>query len=110
MKRKLVLAVALALLLAVPAISQGDDESASLRLKVKKLEKQVADLEAFQKTVEKSMKDQAARQAELAKQLVVAEKQGYLYPAPNTDAKKAILKGLRAMSGAPAPKAKADEK
>lgn len=100
MKRALPFALALALLLAVPAVPQADDP---LPKRVGKLEEIVVQQQAILKTVQEHMQVQAARAAALAHQLDVAEKKGFVYPAPNTDARKALLKGLRALAGAKKP-------
>ena len=110
MKRALAIVLLGALVLSLPALSQGapapDPEA-----KVSALEKQVeqqaarlAALEAWRKAVE-------ARAKALEAKLRVAKEKGFTLPAPNNDAKEALLGGLqdfaRALSGAPAPRKKA---
>jgi len=94
MKRALFLLPVLALLLAVPAVSQdaGRDDLAG---DVEKLEKLVA---AQQKTLQELqtyvgvLKGEAAT---LRKALAKAETDGFTLPAPNNSAKKALLQGLQ---------------
>ena len=98
MKRALPITLVIALLFAVPALSQGDEKDLATR--VQQLEKQV---EAQQKLQKDQAKDREDRHAELIKALADAEKKGYMFPAPNVDAKKALFAGLRALA-APPPK------
>lgn len=93
MKRAIVPALFLALLLSIPAVSQ--DDGRTLREEVdaltKKVEEQDAALKRLQEYVDRQMK-QAGR---LAKSMDAAEEKGFLLPAPNNDAKRALLKGIR---------------
>jgi hypothetical protein len=104
MKRAVFPALALALLLSVPAISQEEvDLGAEVTALKKKVEEQDAALKLLQQYVD-NQKRQAGR---LGKSLSTAEKEGFLLPAPNNDAKEALLSGLKdfaqvAAGGAPA--------
>ncbi len=110
MKRAILPALGLALLLSIPAVSQEegvtlDQEVATLK---KKVELQDAALKALQTYVDQQ-KEQAKR---LGKSLAAAEEGGFLEPAPNNDAKKALLSGLQDFAGVAAgeaPKAEPGE-
>lgn len=94
MKRAILPALGLALLLSIPAVSQ-EGEGVTLDQEVialkKKVEEQDAALKALQTYVDQQ-KEQAKR---LGKSLAAAEEGGFLEPAPNNDAKKALLSGLQ---------------
>lgn len=88
------------LLFAVPALSQGDKKEQTLEKRIEALEKQTADQQAaidkLQKRVEADQKAAAA----LVKQLKVARKGGFTFPAPNIEAREALLGGLESYAGA----------
>ncbi len=112
LKRAAVPGLLLALLLAVPALSQGDGES--LAHEVAKLKAQVANQEEMLKILSDHHAKQAAEAAALVKAITVAEKQGVLMPAPNVDAKRTMLQALAryalVASGGVAPPAEAASK
>ena len=56
------------------------------------VDKQHALMDAYAKTRDD-------RGAQLARWLDVSEKKGFMFPAPNIDAKKALFAGLRAIAG-----------
>ena len=91
MKRALFWTLGLGLLLAVPAIPQdGGDEAndwMAMRKVIEAQDARIAQLEGYV-ALHKS------EAAELARRLRDADRQGFLYPAPNTDARKALLTGL----------------
>ena len=100
MKSTLLPLFLIGLLFAVPALSQGEKADAELAKRVdareKKVEVQGKAIEKLNKRVEAEKK--AAE--ELAKKLKAARKGGFTYPAPNTDAKEALLGGLEGYAGA----------
>ena len=100
MKRSLPIALLFALVLAVPAISEGDEKKPDLATRVEELEKKVTEQAAALKAVDDYMAQQTARRAKLAKAVAASEKKGFLNAGLNTDAKVALLDGLRALSGA----------
>lgn len=93
MKRALFWTLALGLFLAVPAIPQDQGgldavkEIRALRETLQAQEARIAALEGYV-AVHKT------EAAELARRLRDADRQGFLYPAPNTDARRALLQGL----------------
>lgn len=88
------------LLFAVPALSQGDKNDQALEKRVDALEKQVADQKlAIDKLNRRAEADKKAAAA-LAKQLKAARKGGFTFPAPNIEAKEALLGGLESYAGA----------
>jgi len=107
MKRTYIFAAGLALFaLALPATSQDESEAAELSrqvtilgAKVAKLEKQVHVQAAELKQARDWIKIQDGRQANLAKNVQLAIKKGYFYPAPANDAKAALLQGLMGLAG-----------
>ncbi|MHC4940227.1 MAG: hypothetical protein ACYTHK_14875 [Planctomycetota bacterium] len=90
------------LLFAVPALSQGEKKEDSLEKKVEALEKKVAEQEASIDKLNKRVEAQKKASADLAKRLKAARKGGFTYPAPNIDAREALLGGLEAYAGATA--------
>jgi len=90
----------LCLVFAVPALSQGSEKKEDdLATQVKKLTEQV---EKQQKAIDELTKRAEADKkaaASLAKQLTKARKGGFTYPAPNIDAREALLGGLEAFAG-----------
>jgi len=91
MKRVILPVLGLALLLSLPAVSQ---EAGGPTLD-EKVEEQDAALKALQAYVE----NQKAQAKRLDKSLAKAEKEGFLLPAPNNDAKTSLLKGLQEFAG-----------
>jgi len=110
MKRAILPALGLALLLALPAIPQDggndlQDEVDTLKEQVELQEKQIKELKEY-------VANQQKQAAALSKALGRAEKEGFLLPAPNNDAKKALLSGLKqfaSVAAGGAPKADDDE-
>lgn len=95
MKRAILPALFFALLLAVPAIPQGGAREADLANQVEQLKEAVARQEAQIAELQKYVEAQKSAAAVLVRQVESADKKGYLYPAPNTDARKALLYGLK---------------
>lgn len=94
MKRAIWILLGLALVLSVPAFSQGDDGK-KMKERVEALEEMTKAQAASIAKLESYVKALRAEGASLAAALKKAEKEGFLYPAPNTDAKKALLSGLK---------------
>jgi hypothetical protein len=106
MKRAILPALGLFLLLSIPAVSQdgGEDLRKEVDLLTKRVEEQDAALKQLQEYVDRH-KAQAAR---LAKRLAAAEEGGFLTAGTNLDSKKDLLGGLQefaavAAGGKPAP-------
>ena len=110
MKRTLILVAVLALLaLAVPAIPQGTndkDRVVDLLKRIEALELIAAEhedalVEHHQRLEEAEawIKRQNARHAHIVDLAVYSQKKGFLYPAPNIDARGAILRALHALDG-----------
>ena len=97
MKRWILPTLALALVLALPALSQ--DEAMTLDQKVEELQKKVEAQDRALKELQTYVDRQKAQAARLGKNLATAEEGGFLEPAPNTDAKKALLSGLQEFAG-----------
>jgi hypothetical protein len=87
------------LLFAVPALSQGDKNEQALEKRVDALEKQVADSKLAIDKLNKRVEADKKAAADLAKQLKVARKGGFTYPAPNIEAREALLGGLESFAG-----------
>jgi len=91
MKRAFLWTLLLGLLLAVPAVPQdGDSRDRVIEALEKKLEEQDLRL----KTLEAYVEAQKTAGERLAAKVRQADKKGFLYPAPHTEAKKALLTGL----------------
>ncbi|MEM8883956.1 MAG: hypothetical protein AAGD14_07810 [Planctomycetota bacterium] len=86
--------VLIGLLFAVPALSQGDKKDEPLEKRVEALEKVVAQQGKTIDALNKRVEAQKKASAELVKQLKAARKGGFTFPAPNTDAREALLGGL----------------
>jgi len=82
------------LLFAVPALSQGEKKDDDLAKRMEALEKQVAAQQKAIESLEKRAEQDKTAAADLVKKLKVARKGGFTYPAPNTEAKEALLSGL----------------
>jgi septal ring factor EnvC (AmiA/AmiB activator) len=95
MKRALIPALCLALLLCVPAIPQDKDSGKEMELRVKALEEQVEKQQAALAEMQTYLGNMRGEAATLAKKLKASEKKGYLYPAPNNDSRRALLYGLQ---------------
>jgi hypothetical protein len=107
MRRTLPFALPLLLLFAVAALPEDRPGSPALDLPAlqEKVEKQAAEIGALQAYVANA-KEQAAR---LSEAVAASEKEGFLLPAPNNEAKRLLLDGIReyarvAAGGKPAPK------
>ena len=102
MKRAILPALALALFLCVPAIPQGDE--LDLQKEVRLLKKHAAKQDEALRRMETYIATLKGEAATLGKQLRFADKKGFTYPAPNTDAREALLFGLTRFSDAAAGK------
>jgi outer membrane murein-binding lipoprotein Lpp len=87
------------LVLVVPALSEGGKKEEDLPTQVKKLTEHVEKLQESVKALEARVEAEKLASAALAKQLKKARKDGFTYPAPNIDAKEALLSGLEAYAG-----------
>jgi len=102
MKRTLPFALLLAVFLAAPAVPQGtegkvedlDTVVAALRDKVAKQEAMLQQHEARMQEVVAYLQAQKAEAKELGKRLDAARTGGFTFPAPNTEAREALLAGL----------------
>ena len=83
------------LLFAVPALSQGKKE-ATIEDRVVALEKLTAEQTKAIKELQARVEAEKKASAALAAKLKKARKGGFTYPAPNVDAKEALLGGLEA--------------
>lgn len=108
MKRALPIALALALIVSVPALSQDDKPDLEARVQVleevivkqKELLQVIEEVTVKQrKLLESYQKTRDARGAELVRWLDVSEKKGFMFPGANADAKRALFSGLRAIAG-----------
>ena len=98
MKSIMLPVVLIGLLFAVPALSQGEPKKPTLENRVEALEKQAA---AQKLAIEQLTRNaEASRKAaeELAKHLKVARKGGFTFPAPNIEAREALLGGLESFA------------
>ena len=107
MKRAILPALVLAFLIAIPAVSQDGGTEDELAAKVEKLQEKVDQQELQLKRLETYAAATKAQAATLLKKLKFADEKGFIYPAPHTDARKALLYGLQdfasvASGGAPA--------
>jgi len=93
MKRAIVPALFLALLLSLPAVSQDDERT--LREEVDALKQKVEEQDAALKKLQDFVDRQKKQAGRLAKSMDKAEEEGFLLPAPNNDAKRALLDGIR---------------
>ena len=96
MKRAILPALVLALCVAIPALSQDEEnETAALMKDVaelkEKLDQQAGRIEQLEAYTAKTKSQANALHAKLK----FAEKNGYMYPAPHNDARKALLFGLQ---------------
>jgi septal ring factor EnvC (AmiA/AmiB activator) len=97
MKRAILPALVLALCVSIPVFSQDDQENetealqAELATLKEKVDQQSTRIEQLEGYVAKT-KSQAIA---LHEKLKFAEKKGFTYPAPHTDARKALLFGLQ---------------
>jgi septal ring factor EnvC (AmiA/AmiB activator) len=98
MKRSILPVLGLALFLSIPAISQ-DEAKPSLDKQVEELTKKVEEQDKAMKELRTYVEQQKMQAARLARSLASAEEGGFLEPAPNTDAKKALLSGLQDFAG-----------
>ncbi|MCK6460823.1 MAG: hypothetical protein L6Q95_13135 [Planctomycetes bacterium] len=97
MKRAILPVLGLALLLALPAVSQ--EEGPTLDEKVEALTKKVEEQDAALKALQAYVENHKAQAKRLDKSLAKAEEEGFLLPAPNNDAKSSLLKGLQEFAG-----------
>ncbi len=86
------------LLFTVPALSQAEKKEDSVAKKIEALEKQVAEQSKSIKALEARVVAEKKSAAVLAKNLKAARKGGFTYPAPNIDAREALLGGLEAFA------------
>ena len=93
MKHAIIPALLLGLILVVPAVSKDGD--AGLAKEVTVLKEKVAEQGALLKQVATYLDTQRGEAATLLKLLKKAGKQGFTFPAPNVEAKKALLLGLQ---------------
>jgi septal ring factor EnvC (AmiA/AmiB activator) len=96
MKRAILPALGLALVLSLPAVSQ---EEGDLRKEVDALKQKVEEQDAALKDLKTYVDRQKTQAARLAKSLAASEEQGFLLPAPNNDSRKALLAGLQEFAG-----------
>ena len=96
MKRAILPALAIALLLAVPAIPQGGTSDTEKR--IEQLEQAAADQQKQIKDLQGYVNALKKEAATLVKHLARADKGGFTYPAPNVDAKEELLKGLQSFA------------
>jgi len=87
------------LVFAVPALSEGGKKEDDLSNQVKQLTEHVEKLQESVKALEARVETEKLASAALAKKLKKARKDGFTYPAPNIDAKEALLGGLEAYAG-----------
>jgi hypothetical protein len=97
MKRVILPALGLALLLSIPAISQEGGNP--LEKEVEELKKKVEGQDAALKELQAYVDRQKAGARKLSKSLASAEEEGFLLPAPNNEAKKSLLSGLQEFAG-----------
>lgn len=98
MKRAILFSLLAALVLAVPAISQSEPKAPTApdnALKIKALEMQLAETQKQLMLVNAYLLNVRAEAKSLGDALAKAEKDGFLLPAPNNSAKKALLSGLK---------------
>ena len=111
MKRAILPALGLALLLSIPAVSQ-EGEGVTLDQEVAALKKKVEEQDAALKALQTYVDHQKAQAAKLGKSLAAAEEEGFLQPGTNMDARKSLLSGLQEYAGVAAggePKAEKGE-
>ena len=97
MKRAILPVLGLALFLSIPAVSQ--EEAVTLDKQVEELKKKVEEQDKALKELQIYVEQQKTQAARLMKSLATAEEGGFLEPAPNNDAKKALLSGLQDFAG-----------
>jgi septal ring factor EnvC (AmiA/AmiB activator) len=97
MKRAVLPILCLLVLLSIPAVSQ--EEAMTLDKEVEALKKKVEEQDAALKALQTYVDRQKAQASKLIKDLAAAEAGGFLEPAPNNDAKKALLSGLQEFAG-----------
>ncbi len=98
MKRATWFLFGLALILAAPVFSQGDADDKKMKERIEALEELVETQGKTIKTLDGYVRSVKAQGVALTAALKKAEKDGFLFPAPNTSAKKALLKGLQGMA------------
>ena len=110
MTRTLILVAVLALMaFSVPAIPQGNDDKArvvdllrrieALELITAEQQDALAEHHIRLEKAEAWIKRQNARHAHIVELAVYSQKKGFLYPAPNIDARGAILHALHVLNG-----------
>ena len=97
MKRAILPVLGLALFLSIPAVSQ--EEAKAIDKQVEELTKKVEEQDKALKELQTYVEQQKTQAARLSRNLASAEEGGFLEPAPNTDAKKALLSGLQDFAG-----------
>ncbi len=99
MNRTLPVAFLLAVLLASPAIPQGTEGKVEdMETVVSALREKVSRQEAQIKEIVVYLQAQKAEAKELGRALDAARAGGFTYPAPNTEAREELLKGLERYS------------
>jgi peptidoglycan hydrolase CwlO-like protein len=88
------MALGLALLLSIPTLTMAQDES-DLQQQVDELSKTVEQQQAAIKEMQGYLDKNQTEAAALLKALEKAEKEGFYYPAPHVDAKKALVAGMK---------------
>ena len=87
------------LVFAVPALSESGKKEKDLPTQVKELTEQVGKLQKSVESLEARVESEKMAAAALAKQLKKSRKDGFTYPAPNINAKEALLGGLETYAG-----------
>lgn len=96
MNRLLILSLLVALVLVPPASSQDNQgQVEDLQTTIVVLKEKIAAQDAQLKKIEEQLAQQTEEAKALAKALLAAEKGGFTYPAPNTESREKLLKGLQ---------------
>ena len=95
MKRAILPALAIALILTVPALPQGGPGERDMAKQVADLTEIVSQQQAQLQAIETYLQAAKKQAASLRQALDKAEKGGFILPAPNVEAKKTLLKGLQ---------------
>lgn len=94
MKRAILMALGLALLLSIPTLTLADEKT-DLQQQVDELSKTVEEQQTAIKEMQGYLDRQKKEAAALVKAVDRAVKEGFYYPAPHVDAKKALVEGLK---------------
>jgi hypothetical protein len=98
MKRAILPALLIALFLAVPAIPQGGVGDGDPAQQIEELKAMVVEQEKRIDQLEGYLEAHKTAAAKLVAKLKFADKNGFTYPAPNIEAREALLKGLTAFA------------